>query len=160
MNLYSILSHLHSVNRWLVLLFVVWAIVSAIGSRSTMNVADDTGSVLPKGALPAFITTHIQLLLGLILYFGAIAGWENIGSPYVVMDKEAWADALLKFYSVTHFSYMLAAVVLVTVGYIIAKRSSTSARSGLYILISYGIALVVMVLGIPWPWRGLGGGWY
>lgn len=162
MNAYVILQHLHSINRWLVLLFLVWAIVSAITARSTMNaapVAAGMRAVLPKGALPAFITTHIQLLLGLILYFGG----GGIGSPYVIMDKQAWAaegGEILRFYSVTHFSFMLAAIVIVTVGYMVAKRSATDARAGFWILLSYGIALALILWNIPWPGRGLQGGWW
>lgn len=165
MNAYVILSHLHSINRWLVLLFLVLAIVSALMRRGSMNTAETavTGSVLPKGALPAFITTHIQLLLGLILYFAATAGLGSVGSPYVVMDKEAWAGEggeILRFYSVTHFSWMLAAVLVITIGYMVAKRSSTSAKSSFWILISYSIGLLLILINIPWPWRDLAGGWW
>ena len=166
MNAYVVLQTLHSVNRWLVLLFLVWAIVSAITARSTMNaapVAAGMRAVLPKGALPAFITTHIQLLLGLILYFGAIAGLSGVGSPNVIMDKDAWAGPggeVYRFYSVTHFSFMLAAVVIITVGYMVAKRSATDARAGFWILLSYAVGLGLILWNIPWPGRGLGGGWY
>ena len=163
---YTVLSHLHSVNRWLVLLFLVWAIVSAITARSTMNtapVAAGMRAVLPKGALPAFITTHIQLLLGLILYFAAVAGLEGVGSPWVIMDKDTWAadgGEVYRFYSVTHFTYMLAAVVIITVGYMVAKRSATDARAGFWILLSYAVGLGLILFNIPWPGRGLQGGWY
>ena len=166
MNAYTILSHLHSVNRWLVLIFLVWAIASALTARSTMNTAPVTAGlkrVLPKGALPAFITSHIQLLLGLILYFAATAGLSSVGSPYVIMDKTVWAaegGEIVRFYSVTHFSFMLAAIVIITVGYMVAKRSATDARAGFWILLSYGIGLALILWNIPWPGRGLGGGWY
>ncbi len=165
MNAYIILSHLHSINRWLVLVFLVWAIISAIAQRGSMNTADVTtkSGVLPKGALPAFITTHIQLLLGLILYLAATAGMGSVGSPYVVMDKDAWAGEggeILRFYSVTHFGWMLAAVLLISIGYMVAKRSSTSAKAAFWILIGYGIGLLLILINIPWPWRELAGGWY
>jgi len=164
MNLYVVLSHLHSINRWLVLIFIVLAIISAIAQRGSMNTADTVRtSVLPKGALPAFITTHIQLLLGLILYFAATAGMASVGSPYVVIDKAAWAGEggeILKFYSITHFSWMLAAIVIITIGYMVAKRSSTSAKASFWILITYSIGLILMLLNIPWPWRDLAGGWW
>lgn len=165
--LYNLLQHAHSVNRWLVLAFLLWAIAAAFSSRSSMNVADATApgarSVLPKGALPAFVTTHVQLLLGLVLYVGGVLTWEGIGSPYVIMDKEVWEAAggeIVRFYSVTHFSYTLPAIALVTVGYVVAKRASTSARAGLWVLLTYATALVLLLVGIPWPWRGLAGGWW
>ena len=165
MNAYEVLSHLHSINRWLVLAFLLLAIVSALLRRGSMNTAEvaTAGTVLPKGALPAFITTHIQLLLGLILYFGSVAGLANVGSPYVIMDKDAWAGEggeILRFYSVTHFTYMLAAIVVITIGYLVAKRSSTSAKASFWVLISYAIGLILILINIPWPGRGLAGGWW
>lgn len=164
MTLYNILSHLHSINRWLVLFFLVWAIISAISMRGSMNSADaSVRSVLPKGALPAFITTHIQLLLGLIMYIGATAGWAAVASPYVVMKKEAWEGIegeIYRFYSITHFSYMILAVLLITIGYMVAKRSSTISKSKMWILVTYGLGLLLILINIPWPWRNLQGGWW
>ena len=162
---YLILSHAHSINRWLVLITLLWAIASAFSTRGTMNAADIEGGKgwLPRGALPAFITTHVQLLLGLILYLGAVAGWGTVGSPYVVMNKEAWESAggeVLRFYSVTHFSYMIVAVLVITVGYMVAKRRSTSAKTAAWILYSYVLGLLIILFSIPWPWRALQGGWY
>ena len=163
--LYNLLQHAHSVNRWLVLIFLVWAIAAAFSSRSTMNVATSAtgGRVVPRGALPAFITSHVQLLLGLVLYVGGIFSWEGLGSHYVIMDKDVWeatGGEIVRFYSVTHMSYTLPAIVLVTVGYMVAKRSSTSARAGLWVLLTYASALVLLLIGIPWPGRGLAGGWW
>jgi len=163
MNLYGILSHLHSINRWLVLLFLVWALISAISARGTMNVADSAGaSVLPKGALPAFITTHIQLLLGLLLWGGALAGWSGVGSPYVKMDKAAWEGAggeIMRFYSVDHFTYMLPAIILITIGYSVAKRSGKMATGAFWIMATYGHALALNLYAIPWPWGHLDAVW-
>ncbi len=162
--MYGILSHLHSINRWFVLIFLVWAIISAISARGTMNVADNPGSsVLPKGALPAFITTHIQLLLGLLLWGGALAGWATVGSPYVKMDKAAWEGAggeIFRFYSVDHFTYMLPAILFITIGYMVAKRAGTTAKSAFWIMVSYGIALALILFAIPWPWGKFAGGWW
>ena len=165
MNAYVILQHLHSINRWLVLIFLVWAIGSALATRGSMNVAELDGgrAFVPKGALPAFITVHVQLLLGLVLYVGGLMGWGSVGSPYVVMSKEAWEAAggeLLRFYSVTHMSWMLPAILLVTVGYMVAKRSSTSAKASFWVLWTYGLGLVLILIGIPWPGRDLAGGWW
>lgn len=167
MNVYTILQHLHSINRWLVLAFLVLAIVSALTARSTMNTAPVLGGlkrVLPKGALPAFITTHIQLLLGAILYFGGMSKLAGVGSPYVIMDKNAWAGEggeLLRFYSVTHFSWMLPAIIIITIGYMMAKRARTDSKASFYVLVSYSLGLLLILIGIPWPWQALlQGGWW
>ena len=161
-NAYYLLTHLHSINRWLVLIFLLWAIFTAFSQRQQKD-GYQGSSVLPKGALPAFITTHIQFLLGLVLYIGGISKWGGIGSPYVVMSKEAWegpTGELYRFYSVTHFSWMLPAILLITVGYMVAKRSNSSSRAANWILFSYLLALIMILVGIPWPGQGLEGGWW
>ena len=79
------------------------------------------------------------------------------------MDKDIWAGEqgeVFRFYSINHFSYMLLAIVLITIGYMVAKRAKTSARSSAWILGSYGLGLIVILAAIPWPWRALQGGWW
>lgn len=162
--MYGILSTLHSINRWFVLIFLIYAIVSAVSMRNTMNVSGYPSSgKLPKGALPAFITTHIQLLLGLVLWGGALAGWSTVGSPYVKMDKAAWegiGGEVFRFYSVDHFTYMLPAIILITIGYSVAKRAGNATKMANWILGCYGIALALILYAIPWPWGSLNPGWW
>lgn len=161
MNLYTVLSHLHSVNRWFVLIFLLLAIIfSIVGVLNKNSGEGNQSDYLPKWAKPAFIFTHVQLLLGLLLY---VLGLMNKvgGSPHVIMKKEAWdTNVISKFYSVTHFSIMLPAIVLITVGYIVAKKSKTASRSSLIILVSYLLGLALILWGIPWPGQGLSGDWY
>lgn len=164
MNLYAVLSTLHSVNRWFVLIFLVYAIVSAVSMRNTMNVSGyPSAGKLPKGALPAFITTHIQLLLGLLLWGGALAGWASVGSPYVKMDKAVWESAggaIYRFYTVDHFTYMLPAIILITIGYSVAKRAGSATKKANWILIGYGLGLALILYAIPWPWGQFNPGWW
>lgn len=146
---YQVLQHLHSINRWLVLVFIVLAIIAAFQGWSGKKAYTEGDR---KKALFAFIFTHVQLLLGLILYFI---------SPYVKHESGVMKDKLLRFYTVEHFSMMLVAIILVTIGYSVAKRRKTDQAKFRTTGIYYLIALVIMLASIPWPFReGLGGGWY
>jgi membrane protein implicated in regulation of membrane protease activity len=146
---YQILQHLHSINRWVVLVFLILAIISAFQGWSGTKTYTESDR---KKALFAFIFTHVQLVLGLILYFI---------SPYVSYESGVMKDKLLRFYTVEHFSMMMIAIILITIGYSVAKRRKTDQSKFRTTGIYYLIGLIIILASIPWPFReGLGGGWY
>ena len=142
--MYTGLTHAHSGLRWLVLLFLLLAIISAYRAWKG-------GGSLSKMPLFALIATHTQLLTGLVLYFI---------SPYVSFEEGFMKQAVTRFYSVEHITLMLIAIVLITVGYSKAKRKATDEAKGKTTFTFYLIALILILLAIPWPFRGLGTGWF
>ena len=145
--LYVGIQHLHSALRWVVLILLVAAIFNAFAKRRG-------GSVYPgkdKLALFAFISTHLQLLLGLILYLFL--------SPYVMFNEDTMADAQTRFYTVEHFAGMILAIVIITIGYVRAKRQVELNKGWKTIGVFYLIGLLIIIASIPWPFRGLQGGW-
>ncbi|MEO1023701.1 MAG: cytochrome B, partial [Bacteroidota bacterium] len=105
-----------------------------------------------KVALFAFIFTHIQLLLGILLY---------MISPKVQFVAEVMDSIVLRFYTVEHFSTMLFGIALITIGYSSAKRSSVDIQKHRKIALFYGFGLLLILVGIPWPFRAaLGAGWF
>jgi len=64
--MYNILVHLHSVNRWIVLLLIVLALIKSFSGWFGKKDFTDADK---KSALFALIFTHIQLILGLALFF-------------------------------------------------------------------------------------------
>lgn len=147
--MYQILQHLHSVNRWIVLVLLLLAIFSAFSGwfgKKSYTEGDR------KKALFALIFTHIQFITGLILYFI---------SPFVKHESGVMKDKLLRFYTVEHFSMMIIAIILITVGYSVAKRKSVDLSKFKTTAIFYLIGLLIILASIPWPFReGLSGGWY
>ena len=144
--MYNGLLHAHSGLRWLVLLFLLLAIATAWSNWSKKN-------DYPAGKMPllGLIFTHIQLLLGLVLYFM---------SPKVQFTAGVMKETMLRFYTVEHLVGMLIAVVLITMGYSKAKKAAPAAAGHRKILVFYGIGLLLILLSIPWPFRGLGAGWF
>lgn len=144
--MYNMLTHAHSGLRWLVLLFLVLAIVTAWSNWSKKT-------DYPAGKFPllGLIFTHIQLILGFILYFI---------SPKVQFTSGVMKDSLLRFYTVEHLSLMLIAIILITVGYSKAKKAAPAAIGHKTIFTYYLIGLVLILVSIPWPFRGLGAGWF
>ena len=126
----------HSGLRWLLLLTIIISIIVSYANRSN--------SVLEKKQkliyLSAFIFSHIQLLIGLILYFF---------SPKVVFSNTTMADKNARFFTVEHSLGMLIAIALITIGYIKCKKQNNHNR----VFWFYLIALVIIFASIPWPFR-------
>lgn len=141
------LQHAHSGLRWLVLLFLVLAIIFALTKWIGKKPFWQTHK---KYALLGMMFTHIQILLGFALYFI---------SPKVIFDKSSMKDAVSRFYLVEHMVGMLIAAVLITIGYSMAKRALPE-RSAKLIFWFYFAGLIVIVASIPWPFRNLGGAWF
>lgn len=143
----NMLTHSHSGLRWLLLIFLILAIAGAWGQWSKKE--NYPSSKMP---LLAFIFTHIQLFLGLALY--SLSG-------KVVFGAETMKDSFYRFYTVEHASLMLIAVVLITLGYMKAKKQAPEAKAHKTIFVYYLIALVLILVSIPWPFReALQAGWF
>lgn len=142
------LKHAHSGLRWVVLLLLLSAIVNAVVNFSGKNGYREKDRKL---ALFTLIFTHVQLILGLILYFI---------SPKVQFVSGMMKDAMLRFYGVEHLVGMLIAIALITIGYSRAKRKTEAVAKFKTTFWFYLIGLLVIVASIPWPFRDLGGGWF
>lgn len=146
--LYTILKHAHSGFRWIVLFLLVAAVANAFlkwRKEAVMTSSDR------KLSLFALIFTHVQFLVGLLLYFI---------SARVVFSPESMKDAINRFFLVEHPSLMIAAVVLITIGYSRSKRSASDTIAFRRTFWFYFIGLVLILLGIPWPMQGYGTGWF
>ena len=146
MSFYTILLHLHSFVRWLVLFFILLALV-----RSTYDLVKKTD---PNdrhfySSRFAMIFVHVQILLGIILY---------IISPKVVFDAASMSDSLHRFYLVEHIGLMVIAAVLVSIGHVRSLKVEGRAKYKTRI-IYFSISLILILAAIPWPFRGFGAGW-
>lgn len=140
------LVHAHSGFRWIVLILLIAATFMALLKWRSNAPYTDGGRKLN---LFTMISMHIQLLLGLALF--------------VMSDKVNFSqmkDAMYRFFSVEHTTMMFIAIVLVTIGHSKSKKTLDEAKKHKTIFLFYGIALVLVLLGIPWPFRGFGSGWF
>lgn len=144
----EILRHAHSGLRWFVLIALILAIINAIGKTNGLKPFTDKDKKL---GLFALIFTHLQFVIGLLLYFM---------SPKVVFAAASMKSDVLRFFLVEHALLMLIAVVLITIGYSRAKRAATDAKKFKSILIFYLIGLILILVGIPWPFIDYGAAWF
>lgn len=134
----------HNITRWAVLLFGVWALLNAISGLAGKRAfsANDKRSGL------FFMTfCDIQLLLGLVLYF-KFSWFDKLKDMGNTMK-----NAYDRFFAVEHMSMMLIAWLLVHIGYSAVKRADTDAKKHKKMLLFFGLALLLILASIPWPFR-------
>lgn len=143
----EILKYTHSGLRWVVLALLIGAIINAITGKSRTYEKKDK-----MLNLFAMVFLHIQLLLGLALYFT---------SPRVKFFDGWMKKEIFRFYGMEHILMMVIAIALVTIGHSKAKKQSEAAKKFSTITLWYSIALLVIIAAIPWPFReALGGQWF
>lgn len=144
--MYTGLLHLHSSLRYIVLILLVIAIVKALVGwlgRKPFTGADNKIGTALLGA------THLQIVIGLILYFV---------SPTVEVAMSdfgaAMKDTNLRFWAVEHVTLMLIAAVLVTVGRVLSKKATDDLKKHKRAAIFFSIAFALIMQAIPWATRG------
>jgi cytochrome c oxidase assembly factor CtaG len=138
----NILIRAHSGLRYVVLALLIAAVFTAYSNWQKSKESDS------KIYSFALIATHIQLLIGLALY---------VMSPKVNFDQIG--EKLFRFYSIEHIFMMLIAIVLITFGRVRSRKVAGSDKHRT-ILYFYGMALIIIIVAIPWPFRNLGAGWF
>ncbi|RZK62334.1 MAG: cytochrome B [Pedobacter sp.] len=131
--MYSILKSAHSGWRYIVLILLVIAVINALAGWFGKKTYTEGNRKLNVFTL---ISAHIQLLIGLVLYFF---------SPFT---KLPMSDAIGRYFKAEHTAMMIIAIVLITVGNAKSKRVSDAVDKHRNIAIFFGLALVLIVVSI------------
>jgi hypothetical protein len=134
---------LHSILRWAVLLFGLWTLFTAMSgiiNKRNYTAADSRSNLF------FMISCDIQLLLGLVLYYSN-SWFERLKEPGTMKD------AYNRFFSLEHGLLMIIALILVHVGRVSVKKAATPAAKHKRTLLFFGIAIVLILAAIPWPFR-------
>ncbi len=141
------LLHLHNLMRWVILLLLIYSILKAYAGFKSKK-AFDAGD--KKIWLFTMISAHITLLLGL---YQVALGRYGIFSYTVLEGTKVMKDRFLRFFWVEHPLMMIIAIVLITLGYGMSKKSLPDEEKYKKAFIYFLIALLVILAGIPWPFR-------
>lgn|SRR5690606_6961112 len=142
--MYTTIQFLHSYWAYLVLLIIVLATINALAgffSKKEYSHKDFRISLF------ALIVTHIQFLIGLVLYFVSPLGLQNISN---VGMGEVMKNSTFRLYAVEHPMVMLLTVIFITIGYSKHKKQLLSNGKFKTLAIFYTIALILMLSRIPW----------
>ena len=142
--MYTTVQFIHSWWAYLVLFMLLIATINSLAGLVGKK------EYQPKDfriALFTLIVTHIQFLIGLILYFISPMGLKNISN---VGMSEVMKNGEFRLYAVQHPLIMIIVVVLVTVGYSKHKKRLVSGPKFRALTIFYALALIFTLSRIPW----------
>lgn len=142
--MYAILLSAHSIVRWLVLALGVAVVARALvglGHSRTWAARDE------RVARLFVLTLDVQVLVGLLLHLG----FSPITAAALRDPLAALRDTVARFWLLEHPVLMLAALACAHVGLIRARGAGTPALRARRALVWVGLAVVLLVIGIPWP---------
>ena len=132
----TIIQKLHSGWAYVVLILLAVAVLNSLISQSKSFTPKDR-----KIALFALIATHLQLVIGLILYFVSPMGSHSLGEM---------KDATLRLTSLEHPLINIIAIALITIGWSRHKKLESNAGKFKSIWVFYGLGLVLILIRLPW----------
>jgi hypothetical protein len=140
--MYIYFKTVHSYWAFFVLFILVAAIFNAFIGRYT---GKEFSTKDLRISLFGLIFSHIQLLIGLILYFVSpwFDQWTEIGIGVM-------KDTQTRLYLVEHPLINILAIFLITMGWSMHKRQSESSKKFLRIILFYSLGLLLLLSGIPW----------
>ena len=128
----------------MLLILAVLAVLRAWSGWRTSRAWTPDDDRLGKLLTSAF---DLQFLLGLLLY-----GWLSPLTRAAFQDfGAAMRDSVLRFFAVEHIFGMVVALALVHVGRVRSRRSQPSVLRHRAAFIFFGLALVAVLVTIPWP---------
>ena len=144
----TVLQNVHSYMAYLVLAVLIIAVANAIrglaGSRSFEFQKD------LRISLFALILSHIQLLLGLILFFVSANGLKAIQTLGM-----GGLNSAARLLALEHPVINIVAIVLITIGWSRHKKFEEDNKKFRSIAVFYGLGLLFILSRIPWAqWLG------
>jgi hypothetical protein len=146
--IYLILKHAHSGLRWMVFVLLIYTVFNSI-KKILANEKYTKGDKIFTSLTTIF--AHIQLLLGLILYFT---------SAKVVFSISSFRSNMLRFYLAEHILGMLIAITFITIGLIRVKKAKLDKSKHARTFVFFFLAFIIIIFTIPWPWNHLSAGWF
>ena len=149
----DILVLLHSIGRWVVLFILLIAIFRSLaaGNRNYTNTDQKVGLFLT-------IAADLMLVIGLILYFTGTFGYTQLSGGMGTAMK----NGISRYWGIEHQVGMLAAIILMHIGKAQGKNNLPHSSKHRRTAIFYILALIIIIISIPWPFRevGAGRGWF
>ena len=136
--MYEFIQKFHSGWAYLSLLLLVVAVLnSVLGLVSKKEFSSKNRTI----ALLGLIAAHIQLLVGLVLYFVSPIGKAGLSEM---------SNAAIRLTALEHPLINIIAIVFITIGWSKHKKATSSLTKFKTISIFYGLGLLLILARIPW----------
>lgn len=136
--MYHFIQKFHSGWAYLALLLLVIAVFNSFSGWFSKR---EFSSKDKKIGLFALIATHLQLVIGFILYFTSPKGLDALG----YME-----DAEMRLTALEHPIVNILAIVLITIGWSRHKKAVASDLKFKSLFVFYMLGLVLILVRIPW----------
>lgn len=136
--MYEIIQKAHSGVAYLALAVLLFAVINALMGVSSKRPFEDKDR---KISLFALIFCHIQLLLGLVVYFVSPLGMAALGEM---------SNAALRLTSLEHPLINIIAIAFITIGWSKHKKEDSSNGKFKKIGFLYLAGLLFILSRIPW----------
>ena len=145
------LVHLHNLLRWIILIFLLLSIIKSYSGWQNKKVFTPGDK---KIWLFTLIFSHLTLLLGLVqVFFGRF----GIFTSDLPQGTNVMKDKFYRFFWVEHPTAMILAIILITLGYGMAKKPVADAVKFKKAFWFFTLALILILAAIPWPFREIVG---
>ncbi len=144
--MYGALLMIHSLFRWLVLLVLALRLGRGVQGLATKARWDKIDRIL---GVATIVCLDLQLVMGLGMYGlspKVSAGLSDMGA--------AMGKPELRFWVVEHPTAMILAIIAAHAGHALSKRTNPAPRRHQLTTAGYGLALLFVLVGIPWASRG------
>lgn len=149
------LLHLHNLLRWVILILLLVSIVKAYSGWQSKK-AFSSGD--RKVWLFTLIAAHTTLLVGLYLWLWGRYGMLKVSLPE---GTSIMKDKFFRFFWVEHPMFMILSVVMITLGYGMAKKAVPDEVKYKRAFWFFIIALLMILVAVPWPFRaGIARPWF
>lgn len=135
--MYNLLQSLHSWWAYLAVLVLIIAVVNSLMGYTSKRYFESKDLRI---SLFALIFMHIQLVLGLLVYFVSPLGFDSLGEM---------KDAAIRLTSLEHPLINIIAIAFITIGWSKHKKAEGTLKFR-KILFFYGIGLLLILSRIPW----------
>ncbi|NAY91900.1 hypothetical protein GTQ34_08220 [Muricauda sp. JGD-17] len=139
----EVIKNLHSYMAYVVLAVLIFAVFNAISGW--LGKRDFTMHKDLRISLFALILSHIQLLIGILLFFISSNGLKAIQTLGM-----GGLNAPARLLAVEHPFTNIVALALITIGWSRHKRFMESDKKFKTISIFYGLGLLLILSRIPW----------
>jgi heme A synthase len=139
---YTGLLHSHRILAYLFIITSLAAVILALVNRLQNKPSSKTLNIL---TLASLATGHLQLILGLSLYF--VGPWFGLLSEN---PGEVMRDSGLRYFAVEHISTNLIGIALVTVGRVRFKKHTIDSRKHQAVIAFIGLGLLLIASRVPW----------
>ena len=140
--MYAILKTVHSYWAFLVIILLIGIVINSLIGRFSGKLFSSKDLRI---SLLGLIFSHIQLLIGFILYF--VSPWFD---QFSQLGMGIMKNAESRLYLIEHPLINIIAIILITMGWSMHKRQSDSSKKFLRIALFYGLGLVFLLTRIPW----------